>query len=73
MRPLIALVPLLAFLAVACSDKSEGAPAEAAAPSPAVDLMAALKKSVGPGGAKAEPKAPVKKAPAKKPAARKRA
>ncbi len=31
MRPLIALVPLLAFLAVACSDESEGAPAEAAA------------------------------------------
>lgn len=40
-----------------------------------VDLMAALKKSLGPGDTKAAPKAkaPAKKAPAKKPAAKKRA
>jgi DNA end-binding protein Ku len=40
-----------------------------------VDLMAALKKSLGPGDAKpaAKAKAPAKKAPAKKPAAKKRA
>ncbi len=50
MRPLIALIPLLALFAVACSDKSEGAPAETAAPvtSPTVSDSSADRPGVTP-------------------------
>ncbi|MBE0610804.1 MAG: M20/M25/M40 family metallo-hydrolase [Dehalococcoidia bacterium] len=51
MRPLIALIPLLAFLTVACSDKSEGAPAAAAAAvtSPTASVSSAGEARVTPG------------------------
>lgn len=50
MRPLIALIPLLGFLIVACSDKSAGAPADApaAVTSPTVSGSSAGELSVTP-------------------------